>query len=584
MNIETKVGIFTVTGLILMAVLSIMFGKFDLFEEDGKSVYFRLKDATGLSQGTPVVYLGIKAGEVSGVAMDNGTILAKVKIYDKFNIPDNVKFSVKQSGFVGERYVELENDPKTQPKAYLLDGYEYNGKQSTSNMDTVMLKLDLVAEEMNTLLKTFNDVLSNDKSKDALQESIKNLKDITESINKIVESNGENLNDVLENAKKMTDAVERMLAKNENNINNSMNNLSELTYSLKELSKSVNVLLKNNDGNINSSLSNIKDITDKVNSTMDEIKNITKDINEGKGTLGLLINDEETKEDVKKVVKGVSSFFGDDNGSGEEDDGFKLYGTIGGEYLFDGKGVNTGRGYAGATLYTNPSNFFMLGVSNIPVINPNASEVDIYGNRIKSSTLAFSLQYSHIFYNIFGLRFGIFENTLGLAADLYPLKNNNLAISLEAYDFNGYKNRLDVYTRALIRWHFYKGFFLQGGVEDVLGNTNRVYMLGAGVRFRPSDLRKLADNSKNKKAAKSATEAPVYNDYKDKKESNKKYSKPEPVKEKEAEPRVEKVKTDTNADKNSNNRYDEYKAYKEKQDYNKKTEKRNDDFFDSLVY
>lgn len=579
MNIETKVGIFTVTGLILMAVLSIMFGKFDLFEEDGKTVYFRLKDATGLSQGTPVVYLGIKAGEVSGVAMDNGTILAKVKIYDKFNIPDNVKFSVKQSGFVGERYVELENDPKVQPKAYLLDGYEYNGKQSTSNMDTVMLKLDLVAEEMNTLLKTFNDVLSNDKSKESLQESIKNLKDITESINKLVESNGENLNGVLENAKKMTDAVERMLSKNENNINNSMSNLNELTYSLKELSKSVNLLMKNNSGNIDSSLSNIKDITDKVNSTMDEIKNITKDINEGKGTLGLLINDEETKEDVKKVVKGVSSFFGDDDGSGE-DDGFKLYGTIGGEYLFDGKGVNTGRGYAQATLYTNPSNFFMLGVSNIPVINPNAAEVDIYGNRIKSSPLALSLQYSHIFYNILGLRFGIFENTLGLAADVYPLKNNNLAISFEAYDFNGYKDRLDVYTRALIRWHFYKGFFIQGGVEDVFGNTNRVYMAGAGVRFRPSDLRKLADSNKSKKVAKSVKEAPVYNDYKEKKASIKKESEPAPVKVQEE--KVEKVKADT--DKANNNRYDEYKGYKEKQDYNKKSEKRNEDFFDSLVY
>ena len=45
---------------------------------------------------------------------------------------------------------------------------------------------------------------------------------------------------------------------------------------------------------------------------MDDIEKITNDINEGNGTLGMLINDNKTKNDIKKVVSGVSSFFGDE--------------------------------------------------------------------------------------------------------------------------------------------------------------------------------------------------------------------------------------------------------------------------------
>ncbi|MDE7170065.1 MAG: hypothetical protein K2N67_07695, partial [Mucispirillum sp.] len=236
------------------------------------------------------------------------------------------------------------------------------------------------------------------------------------------------------------------------------------------------------------------------------IGEITRDINEGKGTLGLLINDNETKENVKNVVSGISSFFGN---SKDGESGFKLYGTIGADYLFDGKSVNTGRGYAQVSLYTDPRNFYMIGVGNIPNIDPHGDFYDITGRRIKNSELAVSLQYSHIFKKIFGLRFGIFDNTLGLATDFYPLKNDNLTISLEAYDFNAYSSRFDVYTRALIKWYFYKGFFLQGGVEDIIGNTNRMYMVGTGVRFSPGDFKKTAGKDDNLQKEDNGMEEPV---------------------------------------------------------------------------
>lgn len=560
MNLETKVGIFVILGFFMVALTTTVFGNLDLNSKEGKTVYFRLNDATGIREGTPIMYKGIKVGEVQDVTMKNNEIISKVIVYHEFEIPDNVRFNVKQSGFVGQRYVEFEADPTIQSKSPLQNNYEYDGRQNSANMDAVMAKLNDVAAEMTTLLKSFNEVITTDESKNALQDSISNLKDITESVKNIVATNDKNIQEVIDNAKNMTDMIERIIAKNENQLNSSISNIAEISETLKAFTASVDKLVANNQGNIDDSLKNLKEITDKVNTTMDEIETITKDINEGKGTLGLLINDEETKKDVKNVVSKMSSFLGDSN-SADNENGMALYTTIGADFLFDAKSVYTGRGYVQAQFYSDPKNFYLIGLSNIPPIAPNSPEYDIYGSKIKYSELAISLQYSHIFANVFGVRFGVFDNTLGLAADIYPLKNNNLAISLEAYDFNTYQNSLDVYTKAYIRWHFYKGIFIQAGVEDIIGNVNRMYMVGAGYRFKPTEIGKVA---KNKEEAVKKEENTIYKDYEEQKDEQKQLEKNN-----NTEKQVIKE------DKEENNK---------KENNDNKKSKKNDDFFDSLVY
>ena len=560
MNLETKVGIFVILGFFMVALTTTVFGNLDFNSKEGKTVYFRLNDATGIREGTPIMYKGIKVGEVQDVTMKNNEIISKVIVYHEFEIPDNVRFNVKQSGFVGQKYVEFEADPTIQSKSPLQNNYEYDGRQNSANMDAVMAKLNDVAAEMTTLLKSFNEVITTDESKNALQDSISNLKDITESVKNIVATNDKNIQEVIDNAKNMTDMIERIIAKNENQLNSSISNIAEISETLKAFTASVDKLVANNQGNIDDSLKNLKEITDKVNTTMDEIENITKDINEGKGTLGLLINDEETKKDVKNVVSKMSSFLGDSN-SADNENGMALYTTIGADFLFDAKSVYTGRGYVQAQFYSDPKNFYLIGLSNIPPIAPNSPEYDIYGSKIKYSELAISLQYSHIFANIFGVRFGVFDNTLGLAADIYPLKNNNLAISLEAYDFNTYQNSLDVYTKAYIRWHFYKGIFIQAGVEDIIGNVNRMYMVGAGYRFKPTEIGKVA---KNKEEAVKKEENTIYKDYEEQKDEQKQLEKNN-----NTEKQVIKE------DKEENNK---------KENNDNKKSKKNDDFFDSLVY
>ena len=141
-----------------------------------------------------------------------------------------------------------------------------------------------------------------------------------------------------------------------------------------------------------------------------------------------------------------------------------------------------------------------------------------------------------------------------------------------------------MYTRALIRWHFYKGIFIQAGVEDVIGYTNRMYMVGAGIRFKPSDLGRLANNMEKETKAQKAE----YREYKIEPESEavyKEYKNTKSNQTKENNTVIEhnKAVEETSQKQNTVERYEQNKSNDvKKQDKNKLNE--SDEFFDSLVY
>lgn len=504
--LETKVGLFVIVATLMITGMSVIFGKVDLKKDKGYNVEFQIVDASGLQPDSPVFFRGVRVGTLKKVILRGNDLVATISLTEGFQIPDNVLFAVRQAGFIGQKYVELVQDKKKPAAAYLEPDKIYDGNQSVVNIDDVVAKIDGVAEQIVTLVKALNDVVDKDETKIALRETIENIRSISDNINKLIAANDEKFGDIIDNTRRLTGMIDRLIAANEDNLNKSINNIAEITAYLKDFSKSLDNVTSNNKTDIDESIKNIRKITDKLNETIDGVNNITDDINEGRGTVGMLINDNTTRDEVREVISSVKDMV-------SRVDNYKLFVTFGADYLIN---ANDARGYVNLRLYTRPNTFYQLGISNTPrttptttttkfVLVPNPGNSASYpdGNisyestrtEYNSSKLAFSLQYGHIFAEYVGLRIGIFENTLGLAADIYPLKNDNLTLSLEAYDFGNFNKGFQVYTKAMIRWHFYKGFFIQAGVEDLFNFEKRIYAVGGGVRFSDDDLKFFAGSA-----------------------------------------------------------------------------------------
>src|SRR5438309_3177512 len=86
-----KFGIFVLASLILLAVLTILFGGFPNYFKRSETYTIVFSNAQGVAPGTPVRRSGVRIGEVSSVVFDNesGKVKVEIRIDDKYFLRKN---------------------------------------------------------------------------------------------------------------------------------------------------------------------------------------------------------------------------------------------------------------------------------------------------------------------------------------------------------------------------------------------------------------------------------------------------------------------------------------------------------------
>lgn len=107
---ELSVGIFVFIGLLCIAYLTVRLGKMEIFSNEGYMLTASFDQVTGLRNGSSVLIAGVPVGKVVSISLDPENFYrAKVemKINDKYRFGDDVIASVKTSGLIGDKYVNL---------------------------------------------------------------------------------------------------------------------------------------------------------------------------------------------------------------------------------------------------------------------------------------------------------------------------------------------------------------------------------------------------------------------------------------------------------------------------------------------
>lgn len=108
-SIETAVGVFVLIGLISVAYLTIKLGKMEWFGDNYYLVDARFDSVSGLKRGAQVDMAGVEIGQVADIRLDNERQVAIVsmKIEKDVALTDDVIASVKTSGLIGDKYIQL---------------------------------------------------------------------------------------------------------------------------------------------------------------------------------------------------------------------------------------------------------------------------------------------------------------------------------------------------------------------------------------------------------------------------------------------------------------------------------------------
>ena len=108
-SIEAAVGIFMLIGIICVGYLSIHLGEMEWGGDKYYPVFARFQSVSGLITGAHVELAGVHVGKVASIALDPKRLVAVVelKIQKGLMLSDDVIASVKTSGLIGDKYIQL---------------------------------------------------------------------------------------------------------------------------------------------------------------------------------------------------------------------------------------------------------------------------------------------------------------------------------------------------------------------------------------------------------------------------------------------------------------------------------------------
>ena len=280
---ETQVGALTAIAItILVLGYSYLSGKDDLFYS-GKTYNVVYGNVDGLTASNPVMFRGVRVGNVSEVFLDVNTLKTHVEL------------QVTKRGFkvpVGTTAKIYDTDPLFGAKGIeLLLG---NGGGEHENGDTLIPEFSLgmmssvgntlapLTAKVNNILGALDTATAGGDLEESLKElpsTIRALKTTLNSANGLISNANPKLNSIFTNV----DALVKSLSDNKENLSKILQNFESISD---DLAKS----------KLDETISNANQAIADFSTTLDNI-------NKGKGSLGKLAKDEELYNNLNKASK-----------------------------------------------------------------------------------------------------------------------------------------------------------------------------------------------------------------------------------------------------------------------------------------
>lgn len=137
---ELSVGIFVFLGLLCIAYLTVRLGKMEIFSNEGYVLTASFDQVTGLRNGSSVLIAGVPVGKVVSIRLEPENYFrarVEMKIDDKVRFGDDVIASIKTSGLIGDKYVNLSPGGAPDP---LEDGDEITETTPMFDLENLIAK------------------------------------------------------------------------------------------------------------------------------------------------------------------------------------------------------------------------------------------------------------------------------------------------------------------------------------------------------------------------------------------------------------------------------------------------------------
>jgi len=506
-KLETRVGLFILVAIGAFLYLSISIRALRLVRDKFHLYRAYFDDTGGLAVKASVKIAGVEVGWIEEIKLlDDGKAEVIIQVNRSNKLARNAYAMIHQDGLIGNKVLVVDpGDPST---GYLMPGGTLSMPGRTpASVGEILDQFRDIATSIHEIAGSFKAVFASRQGEDDMRQT---LSAVTKASDRIAD---------------FSVILQRTMKNNEDQINNLVSDFRDSMGSLKSgipsIVGNVNKLtdkFSNAGVKAGSAFEQVEEASIHAKDTFRETSNVMEKVNNGKGTIGKLINEDETYGDLKKTIHGLKNYV-------SKTQSLMLNIDMHAESML--RNYNS-KGYFELRLRPNSDFFYLFQLvadkhGSISRQTKHITRHDEKGDALRANDLAgdsrmynklerqlrypdsisttvqtqndilFGLQFGKRFDRL-AFRLGLFESTFGIACDYYvPLKTDKVhwITTLEAFDFGGTKRYSD--PRPHVKWlnkvYFMRNLYTSFGVDDMYSRSSASPFWGGGLRFGDDDLK-----------------------------------------------------------------------------------------------
>ena len=463
--------------------------------------YFR--DASGLTERSRVQIAGIPVGQIEGITLEGGRAKLRIAVRRDAKVRKSASLMKRSESLLGDFLLDL--NPGAEPSPLLVDGDEIANVMDSQGMEKLLGSLNVITSDIQQVTDALKNVLGGTEGKASLQTIVKNMVDISNTMNSSIAQMVPRLNSILESVDRVANDIQGLSSRESSRIESIIGNIDGVAADVRSVMASVRKIVGENEKDVGAQVSSVKDSLKKLDKSLENIENITGQVREGKGIAGALLN-ERLGQNLTDAIDGVSTIV-------NRISSIQLEASIRADYLFNQASAKT---FFAARIIPNASKYYLLEVVDDPRGNstttftqtnpPKAGDPSLQKQVVTTQGVKFSAQFAKRF-GPATLRVGIIESTGGVGGDInVPIKfpyfprwiDDALVLKVDLFNFSVEELRWPR-LRATVRFTPIEHIYINGGIDDAINSPNRDtltnrmtsgrdFFVGGGVYFTDTDL------------------------------------------------------------------------------------------------
>lgn len=282
-----RVGIFVLAGLVLLALLLLLFSKGMTLAGSSFELRLRSESVGSIQRGANIRMAGVSVGRVSDVELDpdGKSVTIYLKIAKRYRLYPDARFEIEQAGFLGDQYISINpganvGEPLTN-NALVYCQTPFNVQEALARTMDTITHIGQVTTNVNAAVADVRRYILTDQRLSNLGASIDRFAVLTLD------------------AQNAASNANVLLSANMLPVTLAVSNLTQFSSQLTPLATNVNVWIDANQERISTILQNVE-------SASALLTNLLRGLDTGQGVAGRLLRDEALAANLSAVAQNLA--------------------------------------------------------------------------------------------------------------------------------------------------------------------------------------------------------------------------------------------------------------------------------------